>query len=168
MSNGNEDIEWIVLEKDSDKALIISKYALDCRPYNIAQLSTRWDNSSLRMWLKHNFMDGAFNDWELEKILDTYTEYDTHDKVFLLSTDEVKKYLSPDDRKCNPTEYAKKRGAGNNVACNWWLRTIGKYRTLATIVYHNGDIDYYGKEVSNDFGKGDICVRPAMWINLGS
>lgn len=33
-SNGKEAIEWLVLEVQNGKILIISKYGLDCRPYN--------------------------------------------------------------------------------------------------------------------------------------
>ena len=33
-ANGKEDIEWIVLAKEGNKLLVISKYALDCQKYN--------------------------------------------------------------------------------------------------------------------------------------
>ena len=33
-SNGKEPIEWLVLDVDGDKALMISKYGLDAKPYN--------------------------------------------------------------------------------------------------------------------------------------
>lgn len=33
-ANGKENIEWLVLEVKDGKALVTSKYALDCKPYN--------------------------------------------------------------------------------------------------------------------------------------
>ena len=32
-SNGKEDIEWLVLEKEADRMLVISRYVLDAMPY---------------------------------------------------------------------------------------------------------------------------------------
>ena len=34
LSNGKENIEWLILELKDEKALVISKYALDSKPYN--------------------------------------------------------------------------------------------------------------------------------------
>ena len=33
--DGAEPIEWLVLAVDNDKALLLSRYALDCQPYNM-------------------------------------------------------------------------------------------------------------------------------------
>ena len=32
--NGAEPIEWLVLAQSEGKALLVSRYALDCQPYN--------------------------------------------------------------------------------------------------------------------------------------
>ena len=34
LSNGKEPIEWIVLSNEEEKILLLSKYGLDCLPYN--------------------------------------------------------------------------------------------------------------------------------------
>lgn len=47
-SNGREDIEWLVLAKEGDKTLVISKYALDCRCYHTSYLEhVTWETCSL-------------------------------------------------------------------------------------------------------------------------
>lgn len=38
----NNPIEWIVLDVHGNKALIISRYALDCKPYNTTYKDVTW------------------------------------------------------------------------------------------------------------------------------
>lgn len=48
-----KDIEWLVLEKKDNKSLIISKYALDCQPYNERKENVTWETCTLRKWLNN-------------------------------------------------------------------------------------------------------------------
>lgn len=105
----DEPIEWIVLEKQKNKVLLLSKYILDCKLYNEIDEIVSWENCSLREWLNTVFYNQAFNVDEqkliLETKLDNYlvdkndetkrvqSENITNDKVFLLSIDEVIKYF---------------------------------------------------------------------------
>lgn len=180
-----ETIEWKVLDVKDGKALLISEKALDSQPYNIEYESVTWETCSLRTWLNGSFVDEAFSNKEQGLLVnvtvtaDSNPEWgteagnDTSDKVFLLSIDEVKKYLSGEDRICEPTEYAISQGAhtsydnsvGGNAICWWWLRSPGKYTDLAAYVYFgsfNGSVYFYGNNVGSDDGS----VRPALWINL--
>ncbi len=76
-TNGAEQIEWIVLETDGQKALVISKNILDCKPYNDGYKESNWENCSARKWLNGEFWDAAFTDGEKAKILETFvTDYD--------------------------------------------------------------------------------------------
>lgn len=184
-SNGKEEIEWEVLAKEGDKALVISKYALDCQPYNTTFTSVTWETCSLRKWLNETFLSNAFSTAEQNKIQSTTVTADknplssvspgnnTIDKVFLLSIQEANKYFSSDNaRMCAPTEYAKARGAetidyyseNGKSACWWWLRSPGDDSISAAYVYDSGHIDDIGSIVSD----GTYGVRPAMWISLGS
>lgn len=138
LSNGSEDIEWIVLDKKDGKLLLLSKYALD-----VCQVSTwgyndrtTWETSYVRDWLNYDFYNSAFSDVEQGKIhssqitnedggpyYDVYSpdayEYmyyteggnDTEDNVFLLSLDEINTYVSAEDRMCCATDYAIDCGA---------------------------------------------------------
>ena len=56
-SNGKEKIEWLVLEVKDGKALVISKYALDCKPYNTSSTNVTWETCSLRNWLNNDFIN---------------------------------------------------------------------------------------------------------------
>ncbi|MBP3696995.1 MAG: hypothetical protein J6J45_05560, partial [Clostridia bacterium] len=51
LSNGKEPIEWLVLDKQDGKVLVISKYALDAKPYNDEYVDVTWETCTLRSWL---------------------------------------------------------------------------------------------------------------------
>ena len=184
-SNGQEDIEWIVLATEGDKSLIISKYALDCQQYNTKYTSVTWETCSLRTWLNETFYNSAFSTAEQAQILKTTVTADknpsystspgndTKDNVFLLSITEANKYFSSDsERMCVPTAYAIAQGAytsssysvGGKATCWWWLRSPGGNGSGAANVLYDGSVDTYGHNISI----GGYCVRPALWINLES
>ncbi|MBR4635510.1 MAG: tetratricopeptide repeat protein, partial [Clostridia bacterium] len=179
-SDGKEEIEWIVLEKDGMSLLLISKYALDCQPYNTSDKSITWETCSLRKWLNGTFLNAAFSSEERRSIIsstvtadknphfNTFVGKNTTDKVFLLSIKEADKYFSSDEaRKCAPTEYAKAQGAHTDAStgnCFWLLRTPGINSDRAAYVDYAGGVSSLGCGVDLD----DRAVRPALWINLGS
>lgn len=178
--NGSaEPIEWLVLEKKHDKALIISKYALDCQQYNTSQINVTWETCSLRKWLNNTFFSNAFSLDEQKAIQTTNTTvmvdknslspyntfgHSTADKVFLLSISEANKYFGSDDeRQCKGTAYCFAKGAykDNDDNCWWWLRSPNT-SSNAPRVGNNGVIHDEGSIVLSDF----ISLRPALWISL--
>ncbi|MBQ9415835.1 MAG: toll/interleukin-1 receptor domain-containing protein [Clostridia bacterium] len=179
-SNGKENIEWLVLAKEGNKALVISKNALDCQEYNTSDTSVTWETCSLRKWLNGTFIRAAFNSDEQNMIPNTTVTADknpsystspgnnTTDKVFLLSITEVNQYLSSVfARWRGATEYAKAQGAYTNInsgRCEWWLRSPGRNSLYAACVNIDGYVSYAGHDVNDS----DCAVRPALWINLGS
>ena len=179
-SNGKEDIEWLVLAKENGKLLVISKYALDCQPYNSSYTDTTWEKCSLRAWMNDDFLNNAFSVEEQSKIVttnvsadknpeySTYPGFATTDKVFLLSITEAEKYFSSvSARQCKPTKYAIANGASvnyNNGNCWWWLRSPGSPQDCAAYVTRDGYVDHSGDRVNYD----SDCVRPALWIDLDS
>ena len=174
--NGNENIEWIVLEKENESVLLISDKALDCQPYNDTYKNVNWETCSLRKWINDTFYNTAFNTEEQMKIKDTEVlsdEKSTVDKVFLLSAYEAKSYFADDEkRKCIPTAYAKAQGAfisdshkssnGGEPTCWWWLHTSGENQLEAAFVYGEGLISNNGYDV--DYKTG--CVRPVICLSL--
>ena len=62
-------IEWIVLDIQDERALLLSKNILDTQQYNTEQVPTTWETSSIRSWLNHTFLNQAFTSEEQEKIL---------------------------------------------------------------------------------------------------
>ena len=178
-ANGKEDIQWQVLDTQDGKILVISKYALDCKPYNNAYEDITWENCTLRKWLNSDFLNTAFTEEE-QKMTPTVTvsadknpEYSTNpgnatqDKVFLLSIQEVQQYFPSnfDARVCKPTAYAMANNAWESGSGSyWWLRSSGKIQSRAAIVHSKGDIGVHGDKVNIEHN----AVRPAMWINLES
>ena len=69
--NGAEPIEWMVLAQSEGKALLVSRYALDCQPYNAGKADVSWSESSLREWLNGEFLHAAFTDGERSAIVKT-------------------------------------------------------------------------------------------------
>ena len=173
-SNGQEDIKWLVLSKKETKILVISKYALDCKPYNTYSFTDgTWGTCTLREWLNNDFINAAFS--EDEKVMIptiTVSKYSTgnaiKDQVFLLSIKEANEYFSSDSaRQCKPTAYAVANGAyadNSTGNCRWWLLSPSYIMNYAALVYSGGDVDERGDYVLSD----DIAVRPAMWIDLNA
>ena len=189
--NGLEEIEWKVLDIEENKILVISKYALDCKPYNSQKKECTWEESFLRNWLNISFRCDAFSLWESDCICytdviahnnpeyNTNSGNDTQDKIFLLSITEVNEYFTTDAaRECLATRYAKSEGvySNENGFCMWWLRTPGDSDDTAAYVRTSGDVSVYGNDVCGlyydvliDYGYRDgYAVRPAMWISLES
>ena len=176
-SNGKEDIEWLVLEVKDGKALVISKYALDCQQYNTSYTGVTWETCTLRKWLNNDFINSAFTADEKAMIptvtvsADKNPDYSTdpgnatQDQVFLLSITEANKYFSSDSaRQCKPTEYAVANGAYVNISKGWWLRSPGNHQNLAAYVNYDGVVREGGDYVNI----GNRAFRPALWIDLNS
>ena len=180
-------IEWLVLKKEADRALLISRYALDAKCYYDGYFPATWSECSLGKWLngmrKNDFLQVAFTMEEQGQIQTADVSADrnpswetdpgntTKDKVFLLSIPEANKLFSSNEaRRCAPTDFAKKQGADTNnkfkadgkPACWWWLRSPGCDSRHAACVLSVGSFFEIGLSVSND----NVGVRPALWINL--
>lgn len=175
-SNGAEDIEWIVLDKEKNRFLLLSRYALDCKPYNTTKTSVTWEQSSLRNWLNSSFFYTSFDNEEQKAILDVLVPADknpdsvydpgnsTYDKVFILSVAELSNYRNVlRGWQCSTTAYARKQGAyAKSGGCYWWLRTPGNYLYDAAMVDTDGSVWSIGIGVNNY----EVAVRPALWIEL--
>ena len=179
-TEGNDDtmIEWQVLARDGQNALLISQYGLDVQPYNWPQAQVTWEQCTLRVWLNDTFANRAFSPEEQQAILLTTVDNskkqgywitdggnDTQDKIFLLSYTEANQYFNVTaDNKENmkpriqPTDYALAHGEGK---LGWWLRSQGPEQGTAARVYSVGALDY-------DFIGCEECVRPALWVNIDS
>ncbi|MEG0050490.1 MAG: DUF6273 domain-containing protein, partial [Clostridia bacterium] len=55
-SNGAEAIEWLVLAREGDRALVISVDGLDCVQYHTKHTATTWETSTLRTWMNDTFL----------------------------------------------------------------------------------------------------------------
>lgn len=186
--NSYKLIEWVVLEKQNDKALLLSKNVLDCKNYNDDEndKNVSWENCSLRAWLNTVFIDKAFDEKKnngKKMILDTNLETHglsenktednvsyTTDKIFVLSDDEITKYLDKESRISKATIYAK--NVDNNgkklqvkqlspqFGVEYWLRDAGG--KMAKNIMASGTI------LHHSVGYNRIGVRPALWVDLST
>ncbi len=178
-SNDKEAIEWIVIGTGDDGSLVLlSKYALDHKPYNRDSSVVTWETCTLRARLNNDFYYTAFRAEEQGKIKTAKLENEnspvrgtaggraTEDKIWLLSInemcddftgDKVFSYFSNDvSRMCAPTEYAVAQGAYQDSeytvdgvgACWWWLRSPGDFSNFAAGVSLGGFVDDGGSPVS--------------------
>jgi len=198
-SNGPEEIEWRVLKVGADKALLVSKYCLEGKQYDFDTQKDRysWRDSSLREWLNDAFFYTAFSEEEQKAISLTQIDnsksqggkknqykvddFDTEDKVFLLSGAEIEKYLNfGPGFSCKPTSHALSSGLkpdpDSKKNCIWWARGI---------VEGNHDLIFDGQDFSVDTSsifaqvavrsgvfKASIFeirgVRPALWVSISA
>ena len=189
--NGKDPIEWVVLDKTNSEILVMSKYALDCLPYNHWNSSVQWKKSSLREWLNEKFINAAFNKTEKSMIRKTTVSNkgnpvygtsggeDTKDKVFLLSVEEVlnKSYGFDSDyeandinRRCAPTKYAVVQGVYQMKDADKAHSTADNKATCEWLLRSPGynhisiaSVSVNGDIVSAGF---DLGVRPAIKIFL--
>ena len=175
-------IEWIVMKKEGNQVLLLSKYVLDAKSYNEGWGDVTWEISDIRQWLNNEFYTTAFNKAEKAKIQTSLiknednSEYgtsggnDTEDKVFLLSEKEADTLFSDEEERiAKATEYAEKLGVDINENSEekgawWWLRSPGNDSFYAALVNYYGWV--YGDGIGvncNVYG-----VRPALHLNLQS
>ena len=181
--NGAENIEWIVLDKDAEGLLLISRYVLDCKPFNETRSDVNWQESSLRAWLNGDFYNTAFDESEKSNIIETSNIIDTEeallidypvdeallkDKVSILSVDMALNYYEYDSwRMVSPTEYAVNQGAYTEEEYTWWwlrenIEELTEPDSVADYVYVDGSIKDIGFSVDYD----KVGVRPVIWVSL--
>lgn len=179
--NGPEPIEWIVLDVQDGKALLLSRYGLEARPYNTEDTDVTWETCTLRSWLNSEFLTAAFSPEEQSAVMttavdnsdaqgnsdyDTSGGNDTEDRIFLLSYAEADRYFgsrTSDQAIAVPTAHAAASGAevyDDGTASGWLLRSPG-YEQDYVATYGSF---YYGCSA----GDGSVAVRPVFWVNLES
>lgn len=179
-ANGKEPIEWLILERDGNRVLLLSKRCLAFKEYNSEYTYVTWGTCSLRKWLNSSFIIDAFSSEEQTKI--QYSNVDpsdntkysvnggqcTYDKVYILSDQETREYFSNDSlRQAFPSASCSKEkgenGYTNTINCTWWTRTPGHDQNFSMCVDERGSADdYYGYNVKNK-----SAVRPVICIELG-
>ena len=122
-----EPIEWILVYKDDTNALLMSRYILDCKPYNNLEpdfkgsvhifdnndkhLASDWEYSTLRKWMNDEMYNDMFNDDEKKLLNTSYLDniyiygkdnsssgnY-TKDHVFILNEEEIEHFLGKSNK----------------------------------------------------------------------
>ena len=153
-----EPINWIVLNKQFDKALLMTEEPLTSKPFHSETSRATWENSTIRTWLNDDFYNSAFSEAEKNLIRETQNTsiinshrfmsnnqektISTTEKVFLLSEDEVSSYQT----------YMKE-----TAFC--WIRDTSTFD--GCIIDYSTLFKVYDKDVEESHG---IC--PAIWVDV--
>lgn len=201
-----EPIRWRILEKNNETgtALLLCDSIIDCQPfcysYNPKTYAYNSSNandyyySTIRAWLKGKFSDIAFDVNQKDKLVertflceyykwkdnsDVNTSQTATDKVFLMSTEEIKGFgfansLSDDSkRKMKPSDFSIALGIGGvmnkNGCASYWLRSYfwndyPHYYDYVRTVNYQGAVDY--ARVGNGANLERKGVVPAITIKL--
>lgn len=161
--NGNEDIEWIVLEKNDETVLLISRYALDTVKFNENREECSFEESDLFEFLNGDFYNNSFDDDEKNVIFSN----ENGEKISLPTKEEVFKYMAVDETHVDSakiTSYAESKGARTrNGVCWWWLKDGGNAENSAKYVHFDGTVQDNGFA----FDYGEVAVRPVLRVKIG-
>ena len=159
-------LKWRVLDVIDGKALLVT---VDCIIGKGLDLQRHgfWKDDLLRSFLNNSFYKVAFSDSEREQIVLSTIQNpknevtnngggpDTKDHVFLLSIDEVEKYMPTENsRWASITKYAYRQRYAKRTFWHWELRT------LSYVVFGNGRLCATGSNGRHNH----CCLRPAIWI----
>lgn len=131
---------WIVLEKKTDRIMLLAASAPQFKKFD--SQGGNWEESSLKRWLEHSFLQNDFSGQEREIILPVNPkDPDSREKAFLLSEREYRGYQSQ-----IPV-----------IQNRWWLcdNTIERGRAKCVL----GD-----EVITIPADTRKIGVRPAMWV----
>ena len=171
------ELEWKVLDKQEDKILLLTKYAIDDVAYQEYWMSyPTYAESTLYRWLDASYNIGFVPTYlkasseEMALVLPSKLttaanpQYGTDsggeftDRFFILSREEVTKYLP------NPADRIAYRLDRPDTAVYWWLRDKGKTTSDALGVDMYGDISNEGYQIyAANFA---LFARPAVWISI--
>ena len=197
-SNGTEPIEWIVLDVQDGKVLLLSKYGLYALGYNDTWDECTWETCSLRSWLNDRFLNYAFSaeeqaailmtavdnsdsqgyDWSLVGGENTPGGNDTQDLVFLLSYAEANRYLDVTvenenniKSRVSPTAFAVSVGADSLSDCLTADGGPAGWWWLRSPGNGNNCAAGVSQEGSLSYTRTyhrQGIVRPAIWLDLNS
>ena len=174
-------IKWRILKKEGSKLLLLSEYCLDWEGFNgdallgIWNENNSWEDSMIRKLLNEVRINEWFSESERKIIRKTHISdsinpqnqltsgKETKDKLFLLGAEEFPDWF---DRGTSMLMVDKTKESelfimdGGSFA--WWLRTPGDEEGEWAVCWNDGCIDLHGEQSHAD----EICIRPAMWIDI--
>ncbi|GHU38206.1 hypothetical protein FACS1894105_11760 [Clostridia bacterium] len=176
--------DWFVLDKQDGKTLIITEKVIEKRSYYHEECAITWETCDMRGYLNGEFYN-SFSEADRTRIAEVVNQnpdnpWDgtpggnpTTDRIFLLSIEEVVKYLGDSGQlQAKPTgpkgeswwiddQYNSVRLAkfGSKPAW-WWIRSPGYIGSCAGYVQTKGLLHIHGGGVAGKNGG----VRPALWL----
>lgn len=192
-----QPLAWYVLEKQEDRCLLLCRDVIECLQYDRdCGGDLLYRDSLIRKWLNETFPGLAFEREEEEMILETdvrcikILNHEEHlhltrqvmddtavrDKVFLLSDEELKRYI-PEEKEmaAMPTGHALRSGVVDLIvhsadtdffrlagAARWWMRDLYMGDRKRECRAQTGS--WFGGISSFPTDAPGIGVRPALWI----
>ena len=173
-----DGIEWYVLAKEDNRALIYSKKVLERRIFDSS--SNKWSTSETRTYLNGDWLSSktTLSQKAVAKTIYTRTSYDattwdtTNDKAFLLSqadingtqdgtaTSEVKDYTMGKVETILPEEL--QATTLGSMAYPYWTRTPVD-RDLLAAANTSG-----GAGLRTHYANTSCGMRPALWVTTGT
>ena len=180
-TNGKEPVEWIVLDIQDGKALVLSRNVIDTHLFHNFRAPVTWETSEVRDWLNNTFFDQCFNPAEQQFVVevsldnsvdinspDTTTfvledQPNTIDKIFLLSLQEAKHYFPNETmRSAEGSEKVKKLSSEEENG--WLLRTTQPKESRVLVMRNGAPISNYVYDQKPSYLSDRI--RPAFWLDL--
>ena len=169
---GKEHMPWIVVDKDDESVLLLSRYGIAGNSYHRKHKEVTWEDSDLRKVLNSEEYNGIFSRQEKEQMLET-----DGDLVTLLTAEQALEYFPTDeDRTMSITEAAKRQGVNvdrlshevvwfdqNYSYSWWWLRGApGEKAITAPIIDLEGKLCPALRPVNKPSG----AIRPAIRVRI--
>ncbi len=213
-----EPIAWDVIAKEDGRLLMATHMCVESMPYNDTDERVTWETCSLRKWLNEEFYYAAFMENEMAFIetaeVTNPGSYDffgafyegtdqavqgvaggntVYDKVFLLSYEEILKYMNPVKLGNGWWKYASSdliikgcltAGIDNTTFLQWDYDTLTKTEPdwpedsigltgCNWWLRDPGDtrdtalnVSYYGYITGGSVVTNDYGVRPAIWVKV--
>ena len=156
-------IEWTIIAQDKEKILIWSKEIISQKTFSDVLHKddlNLYKNSNVRKYLNEEFIK-VFSKSEKEFIVDN-----SKDLIYILSEDDLKRYLSIDYHKENEVLRAKPNGllfsegfeTNESGYGKYWLKNFDSRHDYASIV------DSFGNITRAKIDNKNVGIRPAIWI----
>ncbi len=193
-SNGKEPLEWLVLDRDGDRALLLSRYGIETMQWDRDQTLEEWEIDKLYYMMNRALYEDAFSAEERAALLPAkkfenrltnsneemllYKGYtfllETDDVIYGLGQDETKYFRTEEARITIPTAYAAQKGA--------LFHKNGEFAgvTVPWLVIATGttEVDFLDVEFARVMEDGSISfdedvsvddtamIRPAIWVDV--
>lgn len=193
-ANGKEPLEWLVLDRDGDRALLLARYGIETMQWDKDQTLEEWEVDKLYYMMNRMLYEDAFSAEEraallpvkpFENRLTNYNEEmllykgytflpETDDVVYGQGQDETRYFRTEESRITIPTAYAAQKGA--------WFDADGEFKgvTAPWLVIATGTTDGDFLDVgfarvmpdgSISFDEDEsvdetVMIRPAIWVDV--
>jgi len=193
-SNGKEPLEWLVLDRDGDKALLLSKYGIETMQYDKDQALEVWEEDALYWMMNRTIYEYAFSAEErvalirsnpIEKDSTHFTNerllykgytflLETDDVLYGQGQDETKYFRTEEPRITIPTAYAAQKGAFLDengefagVEAPWIVTVTGTTGgDFSEVKFARVMPDGSLSFDEEGIKNAHVMIRPAVWVDV--